>query len=173
MPHRIFIALPISEDIKQAVDIWTHDYEKLPVRWISRKNLHVTMIPPWEESDVKVAKEKLNTISGKIGEFNVEFKKIVYGPLHRRPPNLIWASGLVPKQAVILKDELERIFAISNSRRSLFMHMTLARFNERHFSSFPVKHLDEEISWPNKVNSLILMESLGWSEYGVLHSVAL
>ena len=48
---RIFLAVDISEQLRRQVEEWREKYQDWPVRWLPSKSLHITLVPPWEESD--------------------------------------------------------------------------------------------------------------------------
>ncbi|MCL4437609.1 2'-5' RNA ligase family protein [Patescibacteria group bacterium] len=140
---RIFIAVPISKYLQEEIFNWEKKYEKLPVRWLSGKNIHITIIPPWYEDNLEVIIEKLESVKGE--PFNVEFSKVSYG-FDPKQPRLIWAEGKAPEKIIRLKAELEKIFPEYKSEyKDWLMHITIARFDPAAFSSFPVKSLDEKV----------------------------
>lgn len=157
MSHRIFVAVPISPFLQDAALEWEKSFSDLPVRWLAGKNLHITLVPPWYEKDTDSAKDKLNKITA-AGGFEIEFKKINFGPDPHRP-RLIWAEGSAPKEIVALKDGACEIFNRPKESRPFLLHLTLARFRPETFSSFVVKKLDERVAWTDNVRSIVLMES--------------
>ncbi len=154
---RIFIAVPISGRLQAEIFEWEKKYEKLPVRWLSGKNIHITLVPPWYTDDVGAVIDKLRSVKGE--PFEIEFDKVSYGS-DPKQPRLIWAGGKAPKEIIRLKDELEKIFPeYKSDYKDWLMHITIARFDPGTFSSFPVKRLDEEVLWRDSIGSFVLMES--------------
>jgi 2'-5' RNA ligase len=158
MARRIFVALPMSSAITQAVAEWRAEHGSLPVHWVDGKNLHMTIVPPWNEEDADRAADILRTIEGSIGGFNAKFTRVTYGPTQRKP-RLIWASGESPDQLFILKHSAERTLGRVPETRPFRMHVTVARFRPEEFANFPVQKLSEEISWKESFSSFVLMES--------------
>jgi 2'-5' RNA ligase len=160
MKKRIFVAVKISPELQEAILEWERNYNRLPVRWLAGKNLHVTLVPPREENDENIEKTKsvLKTFEGKIGQFEIEFNKVEYGP-HSQEPRLIWAEGKSPKILVDFKEKLELLLDHKSDYRPWLMHLTLARFHPKDFVRFPIKNLDEKVHWLETVNSFVLMES--------------
>lgn len=161
--HRIFVAIPISPKLQKTVLNWQENYHQLHLRWLSGKNLHITLIPPWYEKNPASIIAKLQSIKNKISPFKVEFTKITFGPNPQRP-RLIWASGQTLAQLVELQKELQKILheaglKILLENRSFLLHLTLARFREEDFHNFPIKTLNENISWQEKISSIVLMQS--------------
>lgn len=154
---RIFIAIPISEDVQKEILKWTKRYKKLPVRWLAGKNLHITLIPPWYTDNVETVIKKLKKVE--CPPFDIEFSKVSYGPDPKRP-RLIWAEGTASESVVCLKDKLEKMLPeYKSTYKEWLMHMTIARFDPDTFSSFPVKKIDEKVIWQDNIKTFVLMES--------------
>jgi RNA 2',3'-cyclic 3'-phosphodiesterase len=167
---RIFIALPISPELKEKVKRCSSSYADFPVRWIASKNLHVTIIPPWQEQDIEPIKQKLNQITGQVPPFTLNFHQISLGPISKQP-RLIWASGPTPPELMKLKQTLEAILELREEERPFKTHVTLARFRPQDFHHFPSKKLNETVDWQQTVNTIVLMESRlspGGADYEVL-----
>lgn len=166
--HRLFVAIPISEGLQNQALNFRKNYKNLPVRWLSGKNLHITLIPPWYTHDIASVKEKLESLKGKMSAFNVKFENISFGP-SLSEPRLIWASGKTPPQIIELKNLSEKALGEKNlgekalnrqpENRPFILHLTLARFRPEDFQKFPIKSLDEKIDWVENINSIVLMES--------------
>lgn len=180
---RVFIALPISEKLQDDVLDWEKNFlESFPgmrgqVRWLAGKNLHITIIPPWYENDVGGLSKKLASLRGKFNSFEIEFLKVAYGPSSSgRNRRLIWAEGRAPEETLEIKSGLESFLGKSPEERPFKTHLTLARFRPETFSSFPVKNLDEDVFWRNKIDSFVLMESKlspSGSDYEILEKIPL
>ena len=175
MKHRIFVAIGIPNDLQEEILRWEKLHEKLPVRWLSGKNLHITLVPPWHEEDIKTVAEKLTAVHSAVSPFELAFNEVAYGP-DARQPRLIWAEGKTPKELPALKATLEHALEQKPENRLFRLHLTLARFRTETFSSFPVKQLNEKISWRDTAHSFILMESHlapGGADYEILQEFAL
>lgn len=157
MKHRIFVAVGIGEPLQKEIFSWAGQYQKLPVRWLSGKNLHITLVPPWYEEDVEKVKSVLRRVHG-TAHFEIVFTRVSFGPDPRRP-RLIWAEGEVPPELAELKKNVEIALHIAPEKRPFRLHLTLARFREEDFPRFAVKKLDERVGWRDAVRSFVLMES--------------
>jgi 2'-5' RNA ligase len=167
---RIFVALQVSGALEKSALEWRKQYAALPVRWLGGKSLHVTIIPPWEESDVRNVTETLKTLEGTTGLFEMVFTRVTYGP-KQREPRLIWAEGEAPDQIFALKHGIERVLMKSPETRPFRLHLMLARFAPEEFSKFSVQTIRDRIAWREPVVSFVLMESKlspAGSEYTVL-----
>ncbi len=151
---RLFIAIPISAAIQKKALEFQKTYKNLPVRWLTGKNLHITIIPPWYENDPDRIKNILNEFSAQANTaqiettrankphvtessanaspaINIKFSNIFYGP-NPAAPRLIWASGQTPTKLIQFKKNLETIFLQEKiikkiEPRPFLLHLTLAR----------------------------------------------
>jgi 2'-5' RNA ligase len=130
------------------------------LRWLSPKNLHVTLVPPWYQDDIQDVIDRLQKVHGQ--PFAISFNQITFGP-NPKAPRLIWAKGKASAELSDLKLSVEQILntAINDGRHLLQYqpHITLARFRAEDFGKFKARHLDEKISWHQKVESFALYES--------------
>jgi 2'-5' RNA ligase len=156
--RRIFIGFKMPEKIKKRAKEWMGKrlFFDSPIRWVKEDNLHVTLVPPWEEKDVEKVIEKISSIKD-IKPIKVIFEKIEFGPPPK--PRLIWAIGRSEIEILKLKRKLEDILDKKDTRRFL-LHLTLARFNAKDFKNFRIKKLDEEIFWSGYLESFSLFESV-------------
>ena len=46
-----------------------------------------------------------------------------------------------------------------HTHKNFIMHVTIARFRQEEFSSFPIKKIDDKVSWQERIGSFVLMES--------------
>lgn len=171
MMHRIFLGIPIEETLQEQIAEWTSNYSRLPVRWIAGKNLHITLIPPWDETSIEGVIKELNSSVARV-PFPISFDRVTYGPSSREP-RLIWAEGATPRSLIDLKDSCERALGMPPPDRPFRLHLTLARFRPETFSSFPTKHFDVSVSWSMQCGSFVLYESRllpHGAEYTVLAS---
>lgn len=172
---RIFIAIKISPEIQKKADDWKAGFAALPVRWISGENLHITLIPPLEEENILEIISKAEKIRGKIPPFDIEFKIITYGPDFNNP-RLIWACGNAVESLVKLKKEIAGLLGAKKLIREFKPHLTLAHFRPEDYFSFPIKKLNERVSWTEKVDSICFMESIlkqEGAEYKILKTIKL
>lgn len=173
---RVFVAIPVSEDLQREVLTWSVAYTNLPVRWLKGKNLHVTLVPPWEE-ELENIPEVLGLIKKAADTMRepltLSFSRVRFGPDPRRP-RLIWAEGAVPPELAVLSRELHRALGLPEERRPLRLHLTVARFRPEDFRTFPIQRLDERVSWRWEARLVTLMQShllRGGAEYEVLGEV--
>ncbi|MFH1161957.1 MAG: RNA 2',3'-cyclic phosphodiesterase [Candidatus Jorgensenbacteria bacterium] len=173
---RVFVAISVPPALQGEILAWGSAHRELPVRWLSGKNLHVTLVPPWEEEPARVP-EVLAHLREAVGVLReplvLSFSLVRFGPDPRRP-RLIWAEGETPQALVMLSMELHRVLGFPPENRPYRLHLTIARFRSEDFSSFPRHDLDERLSWRMEANAVVLMQShllRGGAEYEVLREV--
>ncbi len=184
MPHRIFLAIPASPGLQQQAFEFQQQHSNLHVRWLSGHNLHITLVPPWEEDNIETVIEILNrhydrpqhqmfgerrnpylheksrqgSLDKARDDMRVIFTSASFGP-NPNSPRLIWATGETPKALPELKSKLESILNTQPEQRDFKTHITLARFRPDDFKTFPSKSLIEQIHWGMPVDSFVLYES--------------
>lgn len=156
---RVFIALSISQKTQAKVLEVKENFPSLPVRWLDLKNLHITLLPPWNEKEIEVLKEKFVSLSLPFPRLQpLRFHTVSFGP-NSFQPRLIWAKGTNSSELLSLKTFLEIALEQKAERRDFMLHLTLARFRPESFLSFPFRKLYEKIDWEEIVPSLVLFES--------------
>lgn len=182
MTHRTFVALNISDQLKNKIIDWKNNFQnKSPatfnhIRWTPEKNLHITLIPPFEINNMEVQLQpilqSIKEVVLKYSPFDVSFNDISYGPSIYNP-RLIWLTGNAPIEMVRLKKELTDSLArqllklnllskshfIQNSRKDFLLHLTIARFNKFDYKYFYLKNIRERFEFKETLKELILYES--------------
>ncbi|QQG45267.1 MAG: hypothetical protein HYW89_04710 [Candidatus Sungiibacteriota bacterium] len=101
MKRRVFIAIPVPENMKKKAGEWQKKHADLKVRWIKPENLHITVIPPWyvdENQLYEVARLLPFTLKG-LESFPILFSKVLLGPPGQQS-RLLWAEGITPKKFI-------------------------------------------------------------------------
>ncbi len=155
---RIFIAIPISKRLQEQVLNYQKFYSDLPVRWLEGKNLHITLIPPWEEENIAEIEKKLRLLENKLGEFEMEFNSVSFGP-NKRNPRLIWVIGKAPGKIIELKKILEGVLNKPSERNNFLLHLTIARFRPEDFHNFPIKNINDKVNWKDTAKKFVIMRS--------------
>lgn len=173
---RLFVAIPVPLPLQSEIRSWTACHANLPVRWLKDHNLHITLVPPWEEEPAGVS-EALARLGDAVqtmhGPISLSFSRVRFGP-DARQPRLIWAEGETPNAIVELSEAFHRALGIEAERRPFRLHLTLARFRPEDFASFPVRELNEAVQWKMDARTMVLMESHllpGGAEYEALGEI--
>lgn len=174
--QRLFIGIKASLELQQYVVLWQREHAGIhdTIRWIKPDNLHVTLIPPWNDNPEEVQK-KLETFQNNGSPFEILLQRVSFGP---RPKHFrfIWATGQTPRTLIDLRDELEKHLFGKQLLRKLTVHVTLARFKPELFPQFSTKQLEERVGWKQTVTEVTLFASHlkpDGSDYQVLCTVEL
>ncbi len=168
---RVFISIPIAIELQQHIADFQAYFKSLPVRWLKPENLHITLVPPLEVSDEKLAEiiAQLKQIP-RESPFPISFNNVSFGP-DETQPHLIWARGEAPVEILQLKQNIEQAINYQPEHPHFTMHTTLARFPEHEFKKFPIQTLNETVHWKMLVNEFVIMQSIrqpGGSRYPIL-----
>jgi len=151
------------------------------LRWVKPKNLHITLVPPWQSEGIEAISHKLKAIS--FTPFEIKFESISFGP-NKNDPKLIWASGTATKEILDLRLKIYEALGQKADERPFRLHMTLARLPFDFAPSTPLgsfaqdilRFLPENVKWRMVVDRFVLYESLlkpEGAEYEVLEEFRL
>jgi len=145
----------------------------LPARVIAPEDIHLTLVPPWNETAVPNAIEKLKSVAEKAEPFTLVFRHLGYGPQARRP-RLLWADCEVDELLVALNAALQLAFGQSDSR-PFRPHVTVARIRGNGAVVARKRPIDRELAFSQRVETIVLMQSPppGGVGYRVLASLRL
>ena len=132
MKKRLFIAIPLPEDIRQVFAAYREDYPNLKARWTAEENLHITLYfcGDTDEKKIPALIESLGKIN--FHPFEMDFQKILFAP-PGRPPRMVWAQFEGSKEFADLTREIyeaAKNFASAPEKphENSTPHVTLARF---------------------------------------------
>ena len=171
-PARVFVALKMAPEIAGELARIARELERLPVRLIAPADIHLTLLPPWNEVSIPDAVGKLGRVADGFGDFTLEFRHVGYGP-ERRRPRLLWAECAAGPDLTRLHAELLLVFG-QTDERPFRPHVTLARLRGSG-SGIARKHpIDRDLALTQHVGSVELMQSPapGESGYKVLASLS-
>lgn len=157
---RIFIAINFPSPIKEKLLEYQKQWPKLPVRWTSPKNLHLTLIFLGYISSVELA--KIFTISQQIARqtqpFVLRFKRIILGP-SEKAPRMFWVEIERKSELSRLQNKLAKELSLEE-KRPFKPHLTLARIKTNEWKQPGIKpRVDQPLSLTAPVTSLEIMAS--------------
>jgi 2'-5' RNA ligase len=170
-PARVFVALKIAPGIVDALAQMARGLERCPVRLVAPADIHLTLVPPWNEVSIPDAVEKLRRVADRFGAFALEFRRVEYGPEPRRP-RLLWAECAAGQAIAQLRTALLLAFGQTDER--LFRpHVTLARLRGNGAVIARKHPIDRDLVLTQWVDAVELMQSPppGGSGYKVLASL--
>lgn len=90
--RRLFVAIPLSEEIKNELEATIPQGDSRDIRWTKRENLHFTLtfLGDREEDELKDIKDQIASLAAERFPFVMRFKgfKTMY---KNRKPNMVWA----------------------------------------------------------------------------------
>ena len=178
---RLFIAIDLPNSLKNRLEerIIKFKPKLLKARFTPMVNWHltITFLGAQESGiveNIETAMHKLETWNMKHGLLEIEFDKLIYGPINSSP-RMIWltttkkTSILLGKLKKQLEDELElNSVRWRRESRPFQGHLTLARFEPRNIEHLPI--IDQIFTEKFQVNSLNLMKS-NLSHKGAVHEL--
>jgi len=169
-PARVFVALKMAPEIAGELARMARELERFPVRLIAAADIHLTLVPPWNEVSIPDAVGKLGRIADRFGDFTLEFRHVGYGPEPRRP-RFLWAECAAGSGLARLRAELLLAFEQADER-PFRPHVTLARLRGNGAVIARKYPVDRDIALTQRVGSVELMQSPapGESGYKVLAS---
>jgi 2'-5' RNA ligase len=161
----------MGSDIAQDLAQIARPLERFGVRPIAKEDIHLTLVPPWNELAVPDAIEKLRrAVEGQYA-FGLELRHVSYGPDSKRP-RLLWVECSASKELTGLHAALLLAFGQRDER--LFLpHVTLARIRGNGVRVSRKCPIDRDLALIQEVATIELMQSPlpGGRSYKVLASL--
>lgn len=176
-PLRIFVGIKIVPELAEQLAKLALPLEPFSVRLVPPSDLHVTLVPPWDETEVAEVIEKLRGAAQNCDGFPLILERLRYGPT-RRQPRLLMAECRPTPEITQLKERLFTALGQTDEYRRPFLpHVTLARF-PRNGRMIARRHpIDQDLTFTQRVESVELYRSPkgggGGRGYEVLASLPL
>lgn len=172
-PSRIFVAIKIAAEIADEFAQIARGLEHFRVKLVAPADIHLTLVPPWNELSIPAAVEKLRRVVSRFDPFFLTFRHVGYGPDPNRP-RLLWAECAAGHEIEELRDALLLAFG-QTDERPFRPHVTLARLRENGAVIARKHPIDQNLLLVQRIESVELMQSPppGGSGYRVLASLQL
>ena len=150
---RIFIAAKINKTDKFRIINFENNYSD--INWINANNIHLTLIPPFEVSNLEEFYNNMDCIKSDLISTNLIFKYVQIIP-DVKTPKLIWLRGINNKQ---INNMIKILYEkLSIERKKIFIpHITLARIKKLELKYFSIKK--EEIIIKLIINRIFIVKS--------------
>lgn len=170
---RIFVGLKIAPEIARQLTLLARSIEHVPLRLVPAPDIHLTLVPPWNEASIPAAVEKLRQALDGFGRFSLTFERLCYGPEPRRPW-LLWAECPPSAEIVALRNALLRAYGQADDR-PFRPHLTLARIERNGRAVAEENPVDQMLWLTQHMDSVELFRSPapGESGYQVVASLPL
>ncbi len=185
MPHRIFIAINLPEEVKGELGK-LGDLGGLgeAVKWVKKDNLHLTLLfigYVRDEEIPQICQIVKETAQG-LKPFSLKFERVCYGPPKKMPPRLIWLDLEKKPELVQFAEKLKKEMAQADilrkvENREFSPHITLGRIRTwqwRRIEPEERPDIERELDLQFEVSSIEIMESVlkrTGPEYTILESV--
>jgi RNA 2',3'-cyclic 3'-phosphodiesterase len=169
----VFVGLKIAPEIARQLAQFAAALEKPFVRPVAPADIHLTLVPPWNETSIPDAIAKLGRVAANFGAFQLIFQRVGYGPQPRRP-RLLWADCAATDEIAALRIALLQAYG-QTDERPFKPHVTLARIRSAGPAIARKHPIDRPLSLTQRVESIELFQSPppGGSGYQVLASLRL
>ncbi len=167
---RVFVGLKITPEIANQLAHFATGLDKAYVRPVAAADIHLTLVPPWNETSIPDTIAKLCDVTGHFGGFRLIFRHIGYGP-HARRPRLLWVDCIVSDECLALRQALLDAFHQTDAR-PFQPHVTLARLRPAGTAMARKHPIDQSLSLSQHIESIELFQSPppGGSGYRILTS---
>jgi 2'-5' RNA ligase len=164
--HRIFIAVNIPENLRRYLSDFSGRWPDLPAKWTKSENLHITLNFLGNANDEEICEicQTVIEVARRHDSFEITLDRVIYGPLGKLPPKMIWATGEKSREIGGLQKDLESsLFEFCGAKyRSqedygFTPHVALARLIQAGLRQMEI----EEIPRVNeKINKIFMVESI-------------
>ena len=170
-PARVFVALKMVPATADELAKSAKELERFPVRLIAPADIHLALVPPWNEVSIPDAVAKLRRVADECDDSTLEVRRVGYGPEPKRP-RLLWAECAATPELTQLHAMLLVAFQRVDER-PFRPHVTLARLRGNGTGIARKHPIDRGRALAQRVGSVELMQSPppGESGYKVLASV--
>ena len=172
-PARVFVGIKVAEQLAQELTALAQPLGPYRVRLVPSVDIHLTLVPPWNELNTAGTVEVLQATIRGFKSFPLTLTHLGYGPT-RREPRLLWAECAAGPELNDLRRALLTAFGQSDPRPFL-PHITLARMLRNGRSIARHNPIDRSLSLTQLVTSVELFQSPppGQRGYRVLASLPL
>ncbi len=170
---RVFVGLKIVPEIAIQLVQLTAALQRPAVRPVAPADIHVTLVPPWNEASTPDAIERLGLVACRFDAFTLIIQHVGYGPQPRQP-RLLWADCAASEEITALRAALMQACG-QTDERAFQPHVTLARIRGDGRAVARNHPIDQRLSLTQRIESVELFQSPppGENGYRVLASLPL
>jgi len=157
--QRVFVGIRINGDALDALSHLQSELPPLPMRIIPKKDIHLTLVPPWMEKDVAGAAQRIRDALERPFVFPLKFRRLAYGP-KADDPRLIWVTCAASRQLIELKERLLKAFDMKPREHIPFIpHVTLARLIGSLGDDWRTHRINKNVALTMEVTAVELFQS--------------
>jgi RNA 2',3'-cyclic 3'-phosphodiesterase len=124
-PARIFVGIKIADELAEELAALARPLRPHDVRLVPSNDIHLTLVPPWDEPETAGAVGTLQAAISDFKPFVLTFTRLGFGP-NLREPRLLWIECAASDELADLRIALLAAYGRSDSR-PFVPHVTLAR----------------------------------------------
>ena len=189
---RVFIAINLPAEIKQELkteeqrinELFPFELQDKVVKWVPPDNLHLTLLflGYVTQPNLELTEKKMTEILKNSKPFEIELKKIAYGPAKTASPRLIWVKIGLNKELLKLAHNTKqgiKTFLEPKGEKEFVPHITLGRIKAWEWRKIDPEErpeIETSLSFNFVVSSVEIMESKlkrTGAEYKILKSISL
>ncbi len=172
-PARVFVGLRVAPEIARELSRVAAGLREPSVRLVTPMDIHLTLVPPWNEVSIPDAVDKLRPVAACFGPFRLTFQHIGYGPRPERP-RLLWVDCAATEEIATLHTALLQACG-QTDERPFRPHVTLARIRGSGIGVTRRHPIDQDVLFIQNVETVELFRSPppGERGYRVLASLRL
>jgi len=167
-PARIFVGIKIATEVAGELVELSRPLEGRGARLVPRDDIHLTLVPPWNETDIAGTIERLHTVASHIDCFLLTIVHLGYGP-DLRHPRLLWADCIASEELTDLWAALMIAYGRTDAR-PFRPHVTVARIRRNGRLIARANPMDRDLRLTQYVNSIELFQSRHQNGYRVIVS---
>jgi RNA 2',3'-cyclic 3'-phosphodiesterase len=156
-PPGVFVGLKIAPEIANKLAEFAAALKNPSARPVAAADIHLTLVPPWNEASIPDAIEKLGHIAERSSAFWLIFEHVGYGPQPRRP-RLLWTDCAATEELGALHTALLQAFGQADER-AFKPHVTLARIRVDGSAVARRHPIDQSLSLRQWVETIELFQS--------------
>lgn len=170
-PVRIFVGIKAAAEVAGELVELSRPLEGRGARLVPRDDIHLTLVPPWNETDIVGTIETLHTVASHFGCFLLTIVHLGYGP-NLRHPRLLWADCIASEELTDLWTALMTAYGRTDAR-PFRPHITVARIRGNGRLIARANPMDRDLRLTQYVSSVELFQSPRQNGYRVIVSQAL
>jgi 2'-5' RNA ligase len=156
-PVRVFVGVKIAPAIACELAKLARPLRRFRVRLIATDDIHLTLVPPWNESSISQAIDKIGMAAEKSCPSILTFRRLGYGPSAERP-RLLWAECEAMSELAAMRMALLEACG-QTDERPFRPHVTLGRLRENGRAVASGCPIDQQLSFMQQVDSVEFFRS--------------
>jgi 2'-5' RNA ligase len=161
---RVFIGIKLAPEIARELAKIASELENSHVKPVIADDMHLTLVPPWQEVSIGKGTETLRQLTSGFVAFALDVQHVGYGPDLRRP-RMLWADHPSTRELVALRAALHAAYT-QTDERPFSPHVTLACLRGNGRAIARKQPIDRAVALRQWVDSVELFQSPSPGERG-------